>query len=203
MAAQLADDLVASAGAGAVSTSKVDYTEYHRMRTLSADILETSFGGRFMDAFPDRWVNATLRSAQRCKSSLAAARDAVDMGLMTTITTVAAAEVFVDFLDAAGHLLEQGYKDPSAALVGAVLEDGLRRIAREKSIGFNDAGDASSVNQALAQGRVFSSVTRKQVEVWIGIRNNAVHGRFSEYSSAQAAEMIDGVRRLLSDYLGR
>jgi hypothetical protein len=40
-------------------------------------------------------------------------------GRLISFPALVTAEVFSDFLDMAGHLLKQGYKDPSASLIGA------------------------------------------------------------------------------------
>ena len=60
---------------------------------------------------------------------LQAVLEDIEQGFLDTIRQLITAEVFTDLLDQAAHLLESGYKAPAAALAGAVLEDGLRRIA--------------------------------------------------------------------------
>lgn len=41
---------------------------------------------------------------------------------------IIAAEIFSDFLEMAEHLLEQGYKDPAAVMIGSVVEENLRKF---------------------------------------------------------------------------
>jgi hypothetical protein len=52
--------------------------------------------------------------------------------------------VFSDFLDMAGHLLEGGYYHAAASLIGAVVEDGLRRIAAASSVAVATRDDINS-----------------------------------------------------------
>ena len=49
--------------------------------------------------------------------------------MLSNFMSLAQAEVFADFLDMAEHLLGEGYKDAAAVILGAVLEDTLRKLA--------------------------------------------------------------------------
>jgi hypothetical protein len=53
---------------------------------------------------------------------------------MTRTATLVSAEVFNDFLDMSAHLLDNGYYQAAGSLVGAVLEDSLRRVAVARSM---------------------------------------------------------------------
>jgi hypothetical protein len=48
-------------------------------------------------------------------------------GYPGTVEELIHADLFSDFLKMAEHLLNQGYKDPSAVLIWSVLEEHLRR----------------------------------------------------------------------------
>ena len=101
----------------------------------------------------------------------------------------------------AEHLLNNGYKDPAASLVGAVLEDGLRRICTTNGIAVKAREDISSLNQKLAQKQVYNPLQQKQIQVWNDIRNNADHGHFDEYKADDVKSMLGGVNKFLSIYL--
>ena len=58
---------------------------------------------------------------------LKAAKTDIEGGYLDRLETLVSADIFSDFLEMSEHLLEQGYKEPAASLVGAVLEDGLRK----------------------------------------------------------------------------
>jgi hypothetical protein len=106
-----------------------------------------------------------------------------------------------DFLKMAEHLLQQGYKDPAASLCGAVLEDGLRRIARNGSINVVPRNDLNSLNTKCAQKNVYNNIVRQQITSWTSLRNSADHGNFNEYDQQQVRSMIEGVRSFLATHL--
>jgi hypothetical protein len=49
-------------------------------------------------------------------------------GYLQRVEQLVQADLFADFLEMAEHLLDQGYKDPSAVLAGGVLEEQLRKL---------------------------------------------------------------------------
>ena len=112
-----------------------------------------------------------------------------------------AADIFTDFLEMAEYLIEQGYKDPAASLIGAVLEDGLRKIAKNSDITIQRKENISSLNHKIADAQIYNRLIQKQVEVWNEIRDNADHAKFSEYNTDSVKEMCSGVGRFLREYL--
>jgi hypothetical protein len=92
--------------------------------------------------------------------------------------------------------------DLAAYLVGAVLEDGLRRIARNHiRIRVRESDNISSLNSKLADAEVYDTLWRRKVHVWDGIRSNADHGRFGRNASDDVQQMLDGVRDFLAMFL--
>ena len=132
---------------------------------------------------------------------LRAARDDISGGYLQKVQTLVSASVFSDFLDMAEHLLDNGYKDPAASLIGAVLEDGLRRICGDNNITVKSDDNISSLNQKLTQKPVYTLLQRKQIEVWNKLRDYADHGYFDQYSAENVKDMLQGVRNFLADYL--
>ena len=107
------------------------------------------------------------------------------------------AEVFADFLEMAEHLLEQGYKDPCAVLVGGVLEDHLRSLCQSRGIPLQMSGKpkkADSMNNDLAFADVYSKLDQKNVTAWLDLRNKAAHGKYDEYNADQVRNLLVGVR---------
>jgi hypothetical protein len=128
-------------------------------------------------------------------------RSDIENGYLRKIANIISAEVFGDFLEMAEHFLAEGYKDPAVSLTGAVLEDGLRRIARNNDITVTDRDDLSSLRDKCVGRRVFTNLIRQQITVWTTLRNSADHGKFDEYSAGQVNSMISDVRSFLSTYL--
>ena len=122
-------------------------------------------------------------------------------GFVTDVRTLVSAEVFTDFLAMAGHLVERGYKDPAASLCGAVLEQGLRRLATNSDVKVRERDDLSTLNQNLAAKGVYTRLVQKRLAVWTDVRNAADHGKFSEYSKADVADMHQGVSSFLAQHL--
>ena len=101
--------------------------------------------------------------------------------------------MFTDFLDQAEHLLKNGYKNPVASLAGAVLEDGLKKIAKKNDIPVQKRDTIDSLNQKLSQKQIYNEFKKRSVHAWKEIRNNAAHGKFDQYTESDVKAMIDSV----------
>ena len=55
-------------------------------------------------------------------------------GLLNTIRTLLQADIFADFLEMGEYLLQENYKDAAAVIIGAVLEDSLRKLCEKHGI---------------------------------------------------------------------
>lgn len=128
-------------------------------------------------------------------------KEDVEQGYMISLKTLVVAEVFSDFLEMAKHLIEQGYAHPAASLTGAVLEDGLRRVAASRSISVKAKDDLSTLNQKCSQANVYNVLTMKKINEWIHIRNQADHGKFNEYVESDVRDMHRGVSDFLEQHL--
>jgi hypothetical protein len=132
---------------------------------------------------------------------LRAVREDIEGGYLKKVEALVSAEVFTNFLEMAEHLLQQGYKDPAASLIGAVLEDGLRRICAKNSLPIRSIESISSLNKNLADAQVYNRLTQKKVHVWNEVRNNADHGNFSQYAKDDVKDMLQGVASFLAQYI--
>jgi len=132
---------------------------------------------------------------------LRALKEDLELGFLTQIKDLVFAEIFTDFLDIARHLLENGYKDPAASLVGAVLEDGLRKISKKNQIQIKSSDDISSLNTKLADREIYSRLIQKQIQAWKAIRDSADNGKFNEYKTDDVRAMMEGVSRFLAESL--
>jgi len=183
-----------------------DYVEgssFQQWRTSSLAFLNVVLGSssiHYRD-FEERCKWSWHGDTQRGLAVLRAAKDDIEGGYLQKVEALVSASVFSDFLEMAEYLLDNGYKDPSASLIGAVLEDGLRRICISNGITLKAREDISSLNQKLAQKQVYNPLQQKQIQVWNDIRNNADHGHFDEYSNENVEDMLEGVRKFLANYL--
>jgi hypothetical protein len=153
---------------------------------------------RFRDA---AFKVGVVKEGQRasCLQVLLSLRDDLVKGRLISFRKLVTAEVFSDFLDMAEHLLANGYKDPSASLIGAVLEIGLRDIASGNELKVGARDDLTALNNRLAEAAVYSRLVQKSINVWIAIRNYADHGQFEQYAAEDVKSMHTGVR----EFLGR
>lgn len=124
---------------------------------------------------------------------------------LKSFSEIIQSEVFSDYLEMAEHLLKEGYKDPSTVLVGSTLEVHLRELCVAKSIETettNSKGNlvpkkADLMNSDLTKAGIYSSAHQKQVTAWLGLRNSAAHGKYSDYSNAEVSLMLQGVRQFI------
>lgn len=133
---------------------------------------------------------------------LSALRIAYDEeGYLATVVELIHADVFSDFVEMAEYLLSEGYKDPSAVIVGSVLEEHLRQLCAKNSIPIDMAGKpkrAEQLNADLAGQAIYSKLDQKSITSWLDLRNKAAHGKYSEYSKDQVTLYLQGVRNFMS-----
>jgi hypothetical protein len=53
----------------------------------------------------------------------------------------------------------------------------------------------------LADAKLYNDLWRKKILVWNTIRSNADHGRFGRNSPSDVANMLEGVRDFLAEFL--
>lgn len=125
-----------------------------------------------------------------------------EQGYMRTIEELIHADLFSDFLEMAGHLLEQGYKDAAAVIIGSVLEEHLRKLADKSNISrLQPSGSpkkADTMNADLASANAYSKLDQKSVTAWLDLRNKAAHGNYDQYQREQVTLLLDCVRDFLS-----
>lgn len=128
-------------------------------------------------------------------------RQDVQDGWLLELKGLISAEIFSDFIEMAEHLLTEGYKDPAAVILGAVLEEHLRNLCVKNGIattttdpkGKNIAKKASVMNDDLVKAGVYNLLEQKSVTAWLDLRNKAAHGKFSEYELTQVVNMKQGI----------
>jgi hypothetical protein len=181
----------------------------HRRRSQYDDLSDL---GRDVHEEVDAIVGATIErlappgSVYRANSagvlirkigSLKALRRDYDEGYLSTVQSLIRSDLFADFLEMADHLVEQGYKDPAAVLVGGVLEEHLRALCSARSIAASLSGrpkKADAMNAELAAAGAYNKLDQKSVTAWLDLRNKAAHAQYGEYTLEQVTTMLSGVR---------
>lgn len=172
-------------------------------RTQSLSLLTNLLGSKhtYVASFEKEVDGGYVSTVEVGIGILNAVREDLEDGFLTDVHTLVSAEVFTDFLTMAGHLVDSGYKDPAASLCGAVLERGLRQLATNKGVKVRERDDLNALNQKLAAKGVYTRLVQKQLAVWTDIRNAADHGKFSDYSKTEVADMHQGVSSFLAQHL--
>jgi hypothetical protein len=103
------------------------------------------------------------------------------------------------------YLLKEGYKDAAAVIIGAVLEDSLRKLCDKNGIPTNRSNGSpltiDPLNAALAKADVYSKLVQKQITTWAHVRNKAAHGEYQEYDKDQTKMMLLFVQNFAEQYL--
>lgn len=135
---------------------------------------------------------------------LQAIRSEIAGGWLSSVKTLVTAEIFSDFLEMTAHLLSTGYKDPAAVMIGSVLEEHLRQLARSAGIDVNRETDgvfvpkkAELLNAELAKAEVYSKLDQKAITTWLDLRNKAAHGKYGEYETKQVELMQHGITEFM------
>lgn len=110
-------------------------------------------------------------------------------------------DLFGDFLEMATYLIENGYKDAAAVMAGTTLEVHIRKLCDKNNLATTSGHKpkkAESLNVELAKEGVYTKLDQKNVTAWLGLRNNAAHGNYSEYTTEQVSLLIDNVQNFIT-----
>ncbi len=171
-------------------------------RTACLSFIERVYGREHthFKQFTEKTETHFFSDSERALAILSAIRSELAGGWLFDIKGLVAAELFSDLLDQAEHLLEQGYKDAAAVMVGSVLEEHLRQLCVRHNVDVYDLKDGKTVarkadrlNSELARVAVYSALDSKQVTAWLGLRNDAAHGHYERYTKEQVQNLMRGV----------
>jgi hypothetical protein len=132
-----------------------------------------------------------------------ALKTAYESGYLYQIEELIHADLFADFLDMAKYLLEEGYKDPAAVIIGGVLEEHLRKLCLKNSIDIiinNHYKKADMMNADLAKSNLYNRLDQKNITAWLDLRNKAAHGRYTEYTDDQVNVALLGIRDFIARF---
>jgi len=180
----------------------VDSAKFRQWRTSSLSLPKLVLGedSTHYQEYSKHCKNAKHADAVDGLAVLKSAKEEIQGGYLTRVKTLAFAEVFADFLEMADHLIETGYKDSAASLIGAVLENGLRKLAQRNGNNVKSHDDLGVLNQKLADQSVYSRIVQREIHVQKGVRDAADHGQFDQYDDQQVRRMAEFARKFLSTY---
>lgn len=130
-----------------------------------------------------------------------AARVDIEAGYLQSFEQLIHSEIFADYLEMAGHLIETGYKDAAAVIAGSTLEAHLKQLCEKYEVDIENGGKpkkADALNAELVKASAYSKLDQKNVTAWLGLRNNAAHGSYGEYDIQQVRLFLAGIQAFIT-----
>jgi hypothetical protein len=129
-------------------------------------------------------------------------REYIAFGRVARVEELVASEIFNDLIAIARRMAERGNLQAALVAAGAVLEDVMRRNARNHKITFReDLDDAAAINQKLLQGGVYPAMVAKRVANWLQLAQGAEGQGPLSADCDDVLAMLKGVSGFVSDYL--
>ncbi len=178
---------------------------YVRLRAALVRLAPSNseYANRAREVIQEGVIATSWRAELLCAVAKSLKRDFEQQFVSSTFAALVRAEVFDDLLEMGEHLLIAGYKDPAAVVIGAVLEEHLRKLCARHGVSVAENGKprkADALNAELASKDIYSKLDQKSVTAWQDLRNKAAHGDFASYGDAQVDLMLKGVRDFVSRY---
>ena len=184
-----------------------DMVEYTRFRTEALNLTRRACGDgsdhykELRAIAEDKTTALNSFYFTNCFGILQAAHRDYLAGMVSDVRSLVAAELFADLLEQAEYLFGGGFHIPAASLAGAVLEDGLRKLAARHSVIIPDKSTLDRLNADLAAAGAYTKLAQKNITAYADVRNNADHGRFDKFSNDDVEAMLKWVRRFLAEHL--
>jgi len=182
-------------------------TDYIRFRTEALNLVRRACGDNDDHYRELKRIAEAKESANNsayfphCMGIVQAAQYAFQAGLLFDLRALLSAEVLGDFIEQAEQLLEAGYHVPAASLIGAVLEDSLRKLCDKTGIPLPASTKIDRLNADLAKANVYDKLVQKRITALADIRNNADHGHFDKFKKQDVEDMVKWVRAFAADNL--
>ncbi|QGX39589.1 HEPN domain-containing protein [Permianibacter aggregans] len=186
------------------SSSELDYM---RFRTSAINLVRRACGANsdhyaaLKDLAENNHTSTTSYYFTHCLGILQAAASDFENGLLFDMKALIAADLLGDFVEQAEHLLANGYHVPAASLIGAVLEDVLRKLCEMHGIHVPEKTKLDRLNADLAKAEIYNKLTQKRITALADIRNNADHGHFDKFRKDDVEDMVKWVRGFAADKL--
>lgn len=180
----------------------VKQAEYGAFRSSALSFLENLFGFNH-PFYSDFNTHVTSNERYRIEMGvgiLNGVKNEINNGYLVRYRKIVSAEVFSDFFEMSDYLLNEGYKDASAVMIGSLLESHLKNLCKINGIDLCVEKDGKSIpkkvntlNAELTKMDVYNLLQQKSITAWMDLRNKAAHGDYTEYSLEQVKLMYSGV----------
>jgi hypothetical protein len=179
-------------------------TKLHAWLIKVDNIIETTFGQnspqfkRKEELFKGQTHFAT--QVRAIVGLLTGALDDLKNGFLVHQEFLIAGEIFNSVLEQGKYFLEKRHKDVAAILARIVVEDRLKRMAKQAGC-LDDSQKwkpASELNGCLKKKGQYGEPQRSDIQAWLAVGNSAAHGKFDEYDPEKVRIMLDGIEHFLT-----
>lgn len=176
-------------------------------KSMSLSFISNLYGKKhsYYNEFKGASNNTYEYNIKESLSILKSIKHEIENGWLDNLKKIVSSELFSDFLEMSKYLLDQGYKDASAVMIGSVLEENLRQLCKQYKIETtfekNDKiinKKADAMNNELYKENLYNSLEHKSVTSWLDLRNKSAHGKYTEYDKNNVQLMYDGVLNFLN-----
>jgi hypothetical protein len=188
-------------------------TDYYRIRTkLLAFLYNLNYDDRYVSQITNEVssLKNTISDTQKLLGVITGLKTALENGLLESLIYRIEAEIHGDYLSISERLLHNYSGElnhaPAAVLLGAILEDSLRRICTRQEPPVDTTksnGEYKTLNTLIDDLKrigFINELKAKQLRAWADIRNSAAHGRFETFTRTDVEQMLSGVTTFLGDY---
>jgi hypothetical protein len=124
----------------------------------------------------------------------------ISSGYLKSFEELIHGDIFSDYLEMAEHLCATGYKDAAAVIAGSTLEAHIKTLCTKFSVALEHGGKpkkADTLNADLVKAGAYSKLDQKAVTSWLGLRNDAAHGDYNNYTKEQVELLIQNIRNFI------
>jgi len=133
-------------------------------------------------------------------------------GYLVSQEFLIAGEIYATVLERAkDYFYKLKDKDVAAMLGRTVLEDGLKRMARQEGLELTyrpknrpkkKPKEASSLNEELKKKGRYQEPQRSSIQAWLAFGNSAAHSKFNDYDDDGVKNMLEGIEHFLESEFG-
>ena len=122
----------------------------------------------------------------------------IEDGLLSNIEYKISAQRFLDFFDHAKSYLSQNKKMEASVIASSVFEDTIRKIAKKNNIDFPKL---DRLIDELKKSEIISATEVKKYKYYAGIRNEAMHASWDNFTIDEVKDLINGVESSIEKHL--
>ncbi|MDD3712908.1 MAG: hypothetical protein PHZ28_05390 [Candidatus Izemoplasmatales bacterium] len=180
----------------------IDWSEHKGFIAASLTFIKKIFSENhpYYKCFENATKGQYKSNAEAGIKILESIKNEIENGWLIDFKRLVSADIFSDFLEMSKYLLDEGYKDAAAVMIGSVLESHLRQLCKDNMIEITiKKGDnyiskkAELMNIDLCKAGIYNILDQKSVTAWLDLRNKAAHGKYEQYLKNQVEVMYLGI----------